>query len=407
MFSFEVPEIFIQVEGNAFGNCYSLRNIALASKTAVAENAFVGCHDLLQIFGTKVAIVNALQYRFNRLPVHSKMYYMSYHNQMTSEKILNSIIIGENGELDPTGFEQDCLGMTPLHIMACSTVQQLEVYRLMIDKYPDNLIIADAWGATPLLYALWGDAPNKIIHFLINSYQSLYPDHEFEWSTMLITLGQANAPEGVIQNLLDVQSTLYPEQNINWDQVLGVLVEFTEWGQPHAKPKTFCFLTRCSISTRINAIGVKHFRDAMADDWMGNEDDFFDRDEWHNETITKLEYYESEYRKLKEMTSLLELALWTIKLNDSKGHDNSMGSGNKKIKIDQSNFRVQCRISCGADQVVENVLPYLLSSDYVRSYVPNEDNNNFDSDCDYDINFDDVHDEEEDDSDDDEELWRI
>jgi hypothetical protein len=145
----------------------------------------------------------------------------------------------------------------------------------------------------------------------------------------------------------------------------------------------------------------------MADEWMGNENDFFDKDEWHNETITKLEYYESAYRKLKEMTSLLELALWTIKLNDSKGHDNSMGSGNKKIKIDQSNFRVQCRISCGADQVVENVLPYLLSSDYVRSYVPNEDNNNFDSDGDYDINFDDVHDEEEDDSDDDEELWRI
>ena len=69
---------------------------------------------------------------------------------------------------------------------------------------------------------------------------------------------------------------------------------------------------------------------------MGNEDNF-DREDWHNETLAQLEYYESEYQKLKEMTSLSELGLWTIKLDDSKGHD-AMGSGNKKIKIDQSNF---------------------------------------------------------------------
>ena len=45
---------------------------------------------------------------------------------MTLEDVLHTIAIGENGELDPTGFEQDCLGMTTLHILACSTVQQLE-----------------------------------------------------------------------------------------------------------------------------------------------------------------------------------------------------------------------------------------------------------------------------------------
>jgi len=95
----------------------------------------------------------------------------------------------------------------------------------------------------------------------------------------------------------------------------------------------------------------------MADDWMGGKEDNFDREDWHDESLTQLEYYESEYQKLKEMTSLSELWLWTIKLDDSKGHDNAMGSGNKKIKTDQSNFRLQCRISCGVDQVVENVWP--------------------------------------------------
>jgi hypothetical protein len=41
--------------------------------------------------------------------------------------------------------------------------------------------------------------------------------------------------------------------------------------EPHVSPATFCFLTRCSIATRVSAIGVKHFQDDMSDNWMGNE----------------------------------------------------------------------------------------------------------------------------------------
>ena len=106
LFSLEVPEIIIRVEVNAFLHCYSLRNVALAV--------------FLLIFGTVEAIVSALKIRFAELPVRSKMYYKSYYDQMTVEEILNTIIIGENGELDPSGLQQDRLGMTPLHILACS-----------------------------------------------------------------------------------------------------------------------------------------------------------------------------------------------------------------------------------------------------------------------------------------------
>jgi hypothetical protein len=154
MFSLEVPEIIIEVKGFAFGSCHSLRNVALASNTVVAVHAFINCSDLLHIFGTEEAIVNVLQIRFAELPVHSKMYYISYYNTMTVDEILNAFLIGDNGVIDPTGLQQDCLGMTPLHILTCSTVQCLELYQLIIDKYPANLIFEDAWGATPLLYAV-------------------------------------------------------------------------------------------------------------------------------------------------------------------------------------------------------------------------------------------------------------
>ena len=180
MFSLEMPENTIRLEHAACNHCHSLRNVAIAMNTVVDEKAFFNCSDLLHIFGTQQAIVNALRHRFNRFPVHSKMYYLSYYNQTTMEEIRNAITIGEHDKLDPTGLQQDCVGMTPLHILACSTVQRLELYQLMIEKYLENLIVKDSWGAEPLLYAVWGDAPNEIVYFLVNSYQSLYSNYEFD-----------------------------------------------------------------------------------------------------------------------------------------------------------------------------------------------------------------------------------
>jgi hypothetical protein len=106
----------------------------------------------------------------------------------------------------------------------------------------------------------------------------------------------------------------------------------------------------------------------MADDWMGRNSYFFNGHAWRDETLAKLEYYESEYGRLKEVTSLLELAIWKMKINDGiKDLCETMGGGNKKIKRDGAEFRLQCRISCGANIVIKNVWPYLLPSDFVRS----------------------------------------
>jgi hypothetical protein len=165
----------------------------------------------------------------------------------------------------------------------------------------------------------------------------------------------------VIQNLLDVQHALSPGYNIGWDQILVQLARATTRFRPHASPATFCFLTRCSIATRVSAIGVRHNRDDMADNWMGDEDSDFNREMWRNETLTKLEYYESEYENLKKSTSLLELALWKMNI-DASTTDNGVA-----MEVDN---RLQCRISCGAEYVIENVLPYLLlPPNFVRSYV--------------------------------------
>jgi hypothetical protein len=329
--------------------------VAFSPNAIIGNYILNGTTDLLLLFGSVAEIIRELQHRFDGLPVQSTVYYQSY-NQGALQHLITS-----GNELDPTGNQQDCLGMTPLHILACLSIQDLEVYHSIVETYPANLITEDRWGATPLLYAVWGDAPIEIVNFLIYSYQSLYPDHEFDWTDMVITLGQANAPVAMIQNLLRVQHTLSPGYIIDWDRILEELARARiTTTEPFASPATFCFLTSCSIAPRISAIGVKHFRHNMADYWMGGEYNDFDREIWHNETLTKIEYYESEYQKLKESTSLLELALWKMNI-DASTIDYGVA-----MEVDK---RLECRIRCGADHVVNNVWPYLLPPNFVRSYV--------------------------------------
>jgi hypothetical protein len=132
--------------------------------------------DLQLLFGSDLEIISALQHRFDGLPIHRIVYYQSYY-----QGVLQILIAAMNmrsgqsrtlrSKLDPTGNQQDCLGMTPLHIMACSSVHNLELYRLIVENYPTNLITEDRWGALPLLYAFWGAAPAAIIQFLLNSYK--------------------------------------------------------------------------------------------------------------------------------------------------------------------------------------------------------------------------------------------
>ena len=82
---------------------------------------------------------------------------------------------------------------------------------------------------------------------------------------------------------------------------------------------------------------------------------------WLTKIHSNLADYESEYQKLKEAASVLELALWKAKINESRRDDVvSEDVDNKKGKIDESEFRIQCRIGCGADHIIKKVLPYVF-----------------------------------------------
>ena len=79
---------------------------------------------------------------------------------------------------------------------------------------------------------------------------------------------------------------------------------------------------------------------------------------WMDRVITNMDRYKSEHcRYVKEGITLLELALWKAKLCDKE--DACGEKRSKKIKLDAESVRKERRITCGADLVIKNVLPFL------------------------------------------------
>ena len=66
---------------------------------------------------------------------------------------------------------------------------------------------------------------------------------------------------------------------------------------------------------------------------------------------------------LKESAAILELALWKARIRGKGGDCGGGGGGRcgKKTRLDRGTIgrRERCRINCGADVVVRNVLIYL------------------------------------------------
>eukprot|EP00984_Skeletonema_dohrnii_P036116 scaffold36711_cov161-Skeletonema_dohrnii-CCMP3373.AAC.1 len=81
--------------------------------------------------------------------------------------------------------------------------------------------------------------------------------------------------------------------------------------------------------------------------------------QWIGSALDKIDHYKAEhYRFVKEGITLLELALWKAKLDEIE--DNYSAEGRtKKAKVDAESARKEKRITCGADMVIKNVLPFL------------------------------------------------
>ena len=75
----------------------------------------------------------------------------------------------------------------------------------------------------------------------------------------------------------------------------------------------------------------------------------------------RIAHFEDKYLKLKEITTILELALWKTRL-DENVHKRETNRCKKKIRSEESDIRRQCHAICGVDIVIGHVLPFLITA---------------------------------------------
>ena len=302
-------------------------------------------------------ISKALKQRFDELPIHKICYYQSYSD---TETIMQSLKREINpwtsippGQLNTSGKEQDCLGMTPLHILACSTKPTMKMYQLLIDKYPETLIMKDKWGDIPLLYAFWCNVPTEVLDLLVESYKSNHPNYDFDWSGMLLLLAKRNVPLTNIQRLVNTQRDSFPDQEYDMQAVVMELAAYDTNQASFDKPFTSVivqYLLQISISKRLDSLGISRWRvdlEHCIKSLPDNTHEAKNRDRDTQTVYNRLATYES----IKEGTSVLELATWKANIDGS----------NKRARIDgEVGYKAQCRINSGADIIILNVLPYLM-----------------------------------------------
>ena len=334
----------------------SLRNITLPSNCVVDTNAFYNSTELEIAFpdADNRTIIEALKQRFDNLPIHKICYYQSYHDNETTmqhlKREINPWTSNPTGQHNTTGKEQDCLGMTPLHILACLTKPTIEMYRLLIEKYPETLIMKDKWGDIPLIYAFRCNAPTEVIDLLVQNYKSLHPDYEFDWKGMIETLAKRNVPLKNIQNLVNTQQNNFPDQDCDMQQVVLELARYKAPYTIHLSIpiETLRYLLRASIAKRLESLNVTRFCEDVESSINSLPVEGKRRDDDVQSVYDRLAAYES----IKEGTSVLEMALWRAKIDEGQ---------NKKARVEGDvSYRDQCRVNCGADIVIKNVLPYLL-----------------------------------------------
>mmetsp|Transcript_24466 Transcript_24466/g.59908 ORF Transcript_24466/g.59908 Transcript_24466/m.59908 type:complete len:650 (-) Transcript_24466:639-2588(-) len=448
----------VAIQDAAFNLCHSLRNIALprsmASDIDIPVTAFVGCAELKKHFPQEEQLMEALKHRFDGLSIHKLCYYQSHYPLETTIRNLETAIATERRQRQqeqanknchdgcggvfgmkqnllqfpwaaPTRLletidtpnhvdsQQDAFGMTPLHILTCSVRQSLDLYQLLIDYNPTDLITKDKWGDYPLLYAYQTHAPLESVMLLLQSQRRIFPDHKIEWVPMIkkMCVNHASVESiqmvfrshemlfadeeeserekdenrinlrlciqdrfwfwklvsfPVLELLVQYQEANFPNDAILWDPLVERLISSPHWLKDLSMDK-IVFLLKQGTAPRVAILGLEAWRDDViakinSADLSFQHQMFAEKRSYVKTVLAQLKHFE-----LREMAALLELAMWNKELNQQQQQqpepstkvvdDNDEDDDNQDL-----DRRQECLVSCGAEVVIANVLPLVAKS---------------------------------------------
>ena len=321
----------------------------------------------------------ALRNRFDGLPLHRICYYHSHDSKERAIRNLSSELGIQSSSISRASRGNiDCIGMTPLHILACSTKHHLEMYQMLVSIYPNSIITQDVWGAIPLLYALWGRAPQEIVQFLATSIKEYHKDYIIDWGEMIETLCTGLSPLASIDYLLEANKAYFSDQSledVDWCKMVRVLCvkakapeeciakfiahydaflpDLERVPLQLAREERFGFKSfwmRIGISERLSLLREQKTT------WQQEIESLISncptgasgksvkrRYELMKTILRKLTLYETTAQLW-----VLELALWKSKLDDSS---NSFQS---------ESYRSLCHLTSGANVIIPNVMEFLI-----------------------------------------------
>lgn len=291
-----------RIESQAFERCKSLKNIVLPCTLEDIEDGgmFKGCDLIEKRFKNEDALFIGIATRLDDLPVHKLCYYHLHSEHRGDNSEIKHIINSNNSSCRSI----DMFGMTPLHILMLSSKPDLEILKSILPGHEANLVAVDDWKFLPIDYACGTDAPIEMVRLLLETQNKLFPDLIPDW-----------------RKLVSAANT-------------------------RASPKVIKYLVRQSISDRLDQLGLARWQldvSSLIDDLVGDMPAEA-RPAQIGSAYSRLQRYEQ-----KEATALLEMALWTAKLHLSFLDPTQLNPAERSM----------CRINCGDEIVIANVLPFL------------------------------------------------
>ena len=325
-----IPGSVNSIGNAAFQDCRFLRNIVISHSSALEQDGL----DFFDSFRESFTSGDMIKARFDHLPIHRLCFYHSHEVHPNTRTLLEGLV----AQCVEPRADVDCLGMTPLHVLACSGSHDLNLYEYFIECYPGAMKVEDTWGETPLDYILLSEAPDDVVNFFLRS-------HTKHWSDVAPfdvdkTIQRCNS--GVfLKNLIKAQRTSFPELDIDWQSIANESVN------RNVPVGVYGVLVQASISSRFKR---------MSSDHQLEVDDRINSIAYTDEGIAPEQYADigmliSEYvNHLHEATSTIELAVWKAKFYELFVENN--GNEHRRIRSDSY---IQCGNVCAA------VIPIVLS----------------------------------------------
>jgi hypothetical protein len=200
-----IPSSVTVIGNGAFARCDLLQNVTISPTTAITQDEYANSFPTLH---NKEIALDLIKRRFNELSLHRLCNDYNLMQRDKGDALIQMI--------NPFPFkkfqDQDCLGMTPLHVLLCSGREyyNMHIIECMIEKCPDAMLIKDIWDEVPLAYALLGNASIAIIDFLFMTHRKRRELITFEFGNMIHRLAKMGKPASFVRDVIRAQRTHFP-----------------------------------------------------------------------------------------------------------------------------------------------------------------------------------------------------